>query len=243
VLYASLELTAAEVYEHWRRIHRFWYPKASEDQLILDLARLRVVERNRLKQGDLEALIQEYTIDVGHPPELVIVDYLQYYARGFPGGGMYERVSDAAMELKSVAKEHSLAIICPSQVNRGGEHGKPLSADDARDSGVVDETGDFVFSLFRPDQLQNKDDLTGALPIQSGNFNLQILKSRHGGKGHLSNLRMSLMSLAIVDATFDRANSSRVEQENSLYRQGMHYDDYRKRLDDSIAQRPLKGVG
>lgn len=243
VLYASLELTAAEVYEHWRRIHRFWYPDADEDQLVADLARLRVVERNRLKRGDLEILINEYEDEVGRKPELVIVDYLQYYARGFPGGGMYERVSDAAMELKAVAKENSLAIICPSQVNRGAEHGKPLTADDARDSGVVDETGDFVFSLFRPDQLVNKDDLTGALPMQSGNFNLQILKSRHGGKGHLSNLRMSLMSLVIVDAVLDRTRSSRVEQENSLYRQGMHYDDYRSMLDSRIAQRPLQGVG
>lgn len=243
VLYASLELTAAEVYEHWRRIHRFWHPQADEDQLILDLAKLRVVERNRLKRGDLEALIREFTEEVGHKPDLLIVDYLQYYARGFPGGGMYERVSDAAMELKAVAKENSLAIICPSQVNRGAEHGKPLGADDARDSGVVDETGDFVLSLFRPDQLVNKDDMTGALPMQSGSFNMQILKSRHGGKGRVSNLRFSLMSLAIVDAQFDKGSSSRVDQENSLYRQGIHYDDYRQRLDDSIAQRSLRGVG
>ena len=243
VLYASLELTAPEVYEHWRRIHRFWNPKADEDQLVRDLAKVRVVERNRLKRGDLEALISEYADEVGRKPELVIVDYLQYYARGFPGGGMYERVSDAAMELKAVAKEQNLSIICPSQVNRGAEHGKPLSADDARDSGVVDETGDFVLSLFRPDQLANRDDPTGALPLQSGNFNMQILKSRHGGKGRVSQLRFSLMSLAITDAVYDKAASSRVDQENSLYRQGMHYDDYRQRMDDAIAQGALQGVG
>lgn len=43
---------------------------------------------------------------------------------------------------------------------------------------------------------ENEEDLTGALPLQSGNFNLQILKSRHGGKGHLSTLRMSLREAA-----------------------------------------------
>lgn len=242
VLYASLELTAPEVYEHLRRIHRFWHPKADEDQLVSDLSRLRVVERNRLKRGDLETLVAEYKDDVGRKPSLVIVDYLQYYARGFPGGGMYERVSDAAMELKAVAKEQSLAIICPSQVNRGAEHGKPLSADDARDSGVVDETGDFVLSLYRPDQLTNREDPTGALPLQSGNFNMQLLKSRHGGKGHQSMLRFSNMSLAITDSIFDRQASSRVEQENSLYRQGMHYDDLRSQQDEAIAQRMLGEV-
>ena len=65
---------------------------------------------------------------------------------------------------------------------------------------------------------------------------MQILKSRHGGKGRTSQLRFSLMSLAIVDSVYDRPGTSRVEQENSLYRQGMHYDDYRSRMDDVIAQ-------
>jgi hypothetical protein len=72
---------------------------------------------------------------------------------------------------------------------------------------------------------------------------MQILKSRHGGKGRTSNLRFSLMSLVIVDTLYDKGSSSRVDQENSLYRQGVHYDDYRQRLDDSIAQRTLEGVG
>ena len=69
-----------------------------------------------------------------------------------------------------------------------------LEADDARDSGVVEETGDFVMSLFRPDQaIGSEDGITGA-------FNLQLLKSRHGGKGHSANLRFSNLSLAIVDS-------------------------------------------
>lgn len=242
VLYVSLEMTASEVFEHMRRIHHFWYPKATYDDLVRDYARLQIVERNRIGRGDLGQLIAEYREITGDSPELIIVDYLQYYARGFRAGSMYERVSDAAMELKAVAKEESVAIICPSQVNRGADHGKPLTADDARDSGVVDETGDFVLSLFRPDQLVNPNDPTGALPFQTGAFNVGLLKSRHGGKGRVFNLRMSLMSLVITDTVFDKAASARIDQENALIAQGMHYDDYRKASIGRVAQRTLRGL-
>jgi hypothetical protein len=226
VLIISLEMTAAEVFEHFRRIHHFHFPTATPAERDRDYANIRIVDQNRLGKGDLRDLIREYAEDVGAKPEVVTVDYLQYFARGFPGGGQYEKTSDAVMELKAVAKEESLAIICPSQVSRSGEDGKPLSLDDARDSGVVEETGDFVLALFRPDQIVNKQDPTGAMPVQTGAFNAQLLKSRHGGKGRQFTFRMSLMSLAICDS-IDRKNIQRIEQENSLVRGGTHYDDFR----------------
>lgn len=237
VLYVSLELTGAEVYEHMRRIHRFWNPKAGREELMADLSLLRITEMNRIKSGDLGVLIGEYTDEIGLQPELLIVDYLQYYARGFRGD-QYARVSDAAMEIKAVSKEEELVTIVPSQVSRKAEHGKPLSADDARDSGVIDETGDFVVSLFRPDQMVSRESISGELPQQTGAFNAQLLKSRHGGKGRTFNMKFSNMSLVIVDQ-MDRDSALRVDQENSAIRQGIHYDDYRARQDEAIAQRVL----
>jgi KaiC/GvpD/RAD55 family RecA-like ATPase len=236
VLYVSLELTAEEIFEHLRRIHRFWFPAATEDERDLYYANLRIVDQNRIGKGDLKEYIQEYTDLVGRKPEVVMVDYLQYYSRGFRGD-QYTRVSDATMELKAVAKEDACVMIVPSQVNRGAEDGKPLTADDARDSGVIEETGDFVMSLFRPDQQVNKD---GEMAMQTGAFNAGVLKSRHGGKGRVFNLKMSLMSLAIVDLKFDPVASTRVDQENTLYRQGLHYDDFRKQQSELYAQPHLK---
>jgi hypothetical protein len=238
VLYVSLEMTAAEVYEHLRRIHHFWNPAAGHDQLLEDYERLHVVERNRVGRGDLGDFVNEYAELVGDAPEVIIVDYLQYYARAFRGGTPYERASDAVMELKAVGKDAACSLIVPSQVNRGAEHGKPISADDARDSGVVEETGDFLISLFRPDQVVDKQSATGELPMQTGDFRGQILKSRHGGKGRTFSFKMSLLSLAIVDSSplGDRIASSKVDQENSLYRQGIHYEDYRReQLNDASA--------
>lgn len=235
VLYVSLELTVAEVFEQMRRIHHFWFPKATAEQREADYARLRIVDQNRLGKGDLRDLISEYAEDVGDRPEVVMVDYLQYYARGFRGSGQYEKVSDAVMELKAVGKEDQVAIICPSQVSRNGEDGKPLTLDGARDSGVVEETADFVLSLFRPDQVTNADHSS---QVQTGAFNAQLLKSRHGGKGRLFTFRLSNLSLAIAEVA-DRRAIHRIEQENGLYRGGTHYDDYRARSIASHSQPDL----
>lgn len=223
-LFLSLEMTAAEIYEHLHRIHHFHRPDASVDDMQDAYARLRIVDENRLAKSDLVNLVHEFTDDVGAQPELLVIDYLGYYARGFRGSSAYERLSDAVMEIKAVAKEFEMAVITPHQVNRGAEEGKPLEADDARDSGVIEETADFMLGMFRPGLMKRDDgsvqeDLSGA-------FNVQLLKSRHGGKGRLFNLRFSSMSLAIVEAT-DRKNAIRVEQENAAYRRGVHYEDFR----------------
>jgi hypothetical protein len=239
-LYVSLEMTAAEVFEHLRRIHHFWNPTATYEQMMLDYQWLQIVERNRIGRGDLGDLVAEYTRTIGTRPQLLILDYLQYYARGFRGDGMYEKVSDAAMELKAVAKEEDLVAVCPSQVNRVAKQGMPISADDARDSGVVDETGDFVISLYRPDQLVT--DANGVPPLQTGAFHLGLLKSRHGGKGRVFQLRMSLMSLVIADVLADKAAVTRIDQENRLVAQGIHYDDFRKSRNNEVAQRTLEIV-
>lgn len=232
-LIVSLEMTGEEIWEHLRRIHRFHNPKAQPEQMYEDYSLLRVVERNRLGAGALGELIQEFEDDVRVRPGLMTVDYLQYYARGFRGNSMYERVGDAIMEEKAVAKEEKLAIISPSQVNRGGERGKPLGLNASRDAGTVEETGDFVISLFRPDQVEQPDGTP--LPL-TGAFNLGVLKSRHGGVGRVANLKFSNMSLAMTDAVFDKPGSARIEQENSLYRQGVSYLDIRQAADDVLAQ-------
>jgi hypothetical protein len=219
-LFLSLELTAVELFGMLRRIHFFHNPEAPISQMGDDYKWLRIVDENRLGASDMTTLVAEYAEDVGAPPDLVVVDYLGYYARGFRGGSPYEKTSDAVMQLKAEAKQADVAIIAPHQVNRGAKDGSPLEADDARDSGVVEETADFVLSLFRPDQAIGQDAVTGA-------FQLQLLKSRHGGKGTTANLRFSNMSLAIVDS-LDRKNAHRVEQENALYSRGTDYERYRE---------------
>ena len=241
VLYLSLELTASEVFEQLRRIHRFWFPSATPEEMLVDYEKVQIVEQNRIASGDLNGYIHEYEEIVGHRPALVIVDYLQYFARSFRGNSAYDRSTDAVMELKAVAKEELVPIIAPSQVNRSAEAGKPLTLSHARDAGTVEETGDFVMSLYRPELVTEKVDPNTPATAPTGNLNAQLLKSRHGGVGRVFNLRFSPMSLVIVDQ-LDRVNAHRVSQEVNLANQGVHYDDYRRRSEAQTAQDSLPGL-
>lgn len=231
ILIISLEQTAAEVYNLLRRIYRFWHPFNSDDQMDEDLALIRIVDENRLNEKDVAALVEEYKDEVGDSPELLMIDYLGYLARGMRGGDSYERTGAAAMHVKAIAKSVGAAVITPHQVNRGADDGKPLTADDARDSGVIEETGDFVFGLWKPDEAVDTQGQPGAV---TGNVTCGLLKSRHGGKGKIFPMKMSAASLVIVCPTNRRA-VIKVDQENARINQGETYDQ----IVESQSQRQL----
>lgn len=220
-LFVTLEMTAPEIYGVLRKITRFHHTRFDDRDIYEAFPNLRIVDENRLRPEDLALLIEEFREDVGVRPELMFVDYLGYYARGARGASPYEKTSAAVMQLKEEAKRHELAIIAPHQVNRGAQSGKPFDADDARDSGVVEETGDFVFGLFRPGEAVDEARAAG---LFSDALGLSILKSRRGGKGRVVNLSMSAASLAIVDQC-DRAAVQRIQIENSAINRGEYYDD------------------
>lgn len=224
-LFITLEMMAPEIYGLLRRITRFHNVRYDDHQIQSHFPNLRIVDENRLQPEDLALLIEEFKDDVGVAPELIFVDYLGYYSRGSRGGSPYEKTSNAVMQLKEEAKRHEVAIIAPHQVNRGAKDGKPFDADDARDSGVVEETGDFVFGLFRPGEAVDEARASGMVSDALG---LSILKSRRGGKGRIVNLSMSAASLAIVDQ-HDRAAVHRIQIENTAINRGEHYDDVYRR--------------
>ena len=221
-LIISLEMTAAEVYNLLQRIYHFWHPFNGDDTMAEDLKLIRIVDENRLNEKDVQALVEEYTDEVGAPPELLMIDYLGYLARGMKGADSYERTGAAAMHVKAIAKSVGAAVITPHQVNRGADDGKPLTADDARDSGVIEETGDFVFGLWKPDEAI--DTVTGQPGAVTGNITCGLLKSRHGGKGKIFPMKMSAASLVIVCPTNRRA-VIKVDQENARINQGETYDE------------------
>lgn len=218
VLFVSLEQMTSEITELLVRIHRFRNPLAEPEELAAIAPWLAIVDENRLTTEDFSLLIEEYIEQYGERPEVVMVDYVGYYARGFRGGKSYERVSAAVMQLKAEAKTHRVAVIAPHQVSRGAQEGKVFEAGDARDSGVIEETGDFVFGLFKPD-----DAIDNATPgMVTGRLMVKILKSRKGNKNKTIPLQFSAASLAVVDGHDGRA-VAQVEQENAAINQGLHY--------------------
>lgn len=219
-LFISLEQTQEEVYERLRRIYLFHEPRATDAEIEQAFAQTMICDENRLNEADMANLIDEFEVEAGMRPELVLVDYLGYYAKGMSGGTPYEKTSNAVMQLKAEAKKHRVIVVAPHQVNRLAKEGKPLSIDDARDSGVVEETADYMLSIFRPDDALDEDS------EPTGKLRMELNKSRHGGKGKVFSLQMDLLTLAVVDDGTDE--SRRAKHHSYLCWRGMTYDALRR---------------
>lgn len=234
-LFISMEMMASQVYDRLRRIAHFWYPLANDAEIDQMYSLLRIVDENRLREGDISVLAAEYTDEVGVRPQQAYMDYLGYYSKGCKGVGSYEKTTNASMELKAEAKSAELAVVAPHQVNRQAEDGKPLDASDARDSGAVEETADLMIGLYRP-----QDAITDGAP--SSTVRAGVLKNRKNGKGMAMNLNFGLKSLVLVPQNTQA--SKIVDEENRLVWRGEEYPairTYRKQLAMSTHQMSLVG--
>lgn len=222
VLWVSLEMTSVECYERLRRIYLFHYPTASDAEVDAAFAQMMICDENRLNEEDMADLIAEFELEKGCKPEVIYVDYLGYYARGVNGRSPYEKTSNAVMSLKGEAKKHNTIIVVPHQVSRQGKEGRPLAMEDARDSGVVEETGDFVMSLYRPGEAQEENNNKEP----DGKVRSTLLKSRHGGKGKSFSFQFDLLTLAMVEANTPEA--TRAAKHTHDYWRGVTYEDLRR---------------
>lgn len=196
ILFVSLEQTRSEWFERARRIYRFYNPDERDERTLEYFdKRMMIVDRNRLSEQALVDVIHEYADDVGHNPDLLAVDYLGYWARSYKGEA-YERTSAAVMALKAITKDERIFTIAPHQVNRMTKKGEEVDADSARESGVVEETADFLLTLWSEDHRRNmKED------AKTGQVTVKIAKSRHGGTDAVFNLQFAPLSLAMVPLT------------------------------------------
>ena len=204
-LFVSLEQTRGEWWERARRIYRFHNLDASdEDAERFWQDRILLIDKNRVTEGELNSALDDYIDQWGVKPILVI-DYLGYWAQSFKGD-RYERTSDAIMSIKGISKDRRLKTILPHQVSRVARDGEEFGADAARDAGVIEETADFIFTLWSPDNQLGRDEKE-----KSGGVNLRIGKSRHGGRGAKIALQMAPLSLAIVPESHSLAALARDE--------------------------------
>lgn len=225
VLFISLEQTRGDWFERARRIWAFYnrdliYPSsdserdlaiysAEVDRQTLDFWRHRImmVDKNRVLEEELNAAVKDYESAMGSLPDLIAVDYLGYWARAFKGRDNYERTTEAVMSAKALAKDWRVPLITPSQINRGAEFGREPEVDDARDSGAVEETADFVFMMWAPDSQKGKE-----IQERTGEVLLKIGKSRHGGVGLKQKMQFCPVTLALVPVE-DPQNSVAAKRE------------------------------
>jgi replicative DNA helicase len=83
------------------------------------------------------------------PLRLVLLDYIGLL--GVQGRDAYDRASALDKGLKQVAKAENVAVVVAMQVNRGGGDGsEPVTIAMLRDSGVLEESLDFLLGAWRP---------------------------------------------------------------------------------------------
>ena len=130
--------------------------------------------------GETEAVIEEARERLQVPLRVLLIDYMGLLATA--GRDSYERASQVALGLKRLAKKERLAIVVASQLSRAGGNGsEPVGLEMLRDSGVVEESADFILGCWRPEK---KRDLTPDEYDESKDvLRVAVLKNRKGGEG------------------------------------------------------------
>jgi len=108
-------------------------------------------------------------------------------------------MSQAARELKNIAKRHRVALVTLCQVDReGASGGEPITLRMARDSGVIEEAADYLLGIWRPElreglEREQRRELRGQ-------FKLRVLKNRHGPAPRTVTLAFEDTTLRITSA-------------------------------------------
>ncbi|MFA6947693.1 MAG: replicative DNA helicase [Eubacteriales bacterium] len=110
---------------------------------------------------------------------LVVIDYLQLMQSDRRIDNRVQEVSDISRNLKLLAKELKVPVICCAQLSRANEQRtdkKPMLSD-LRDSGAIEQDADVVMFLYRPEYYKEGEG-------DEQNFaEVIIAKNRHGSTG------------------------------------------------------------
>ena len=98
--------------------------------------------------------------------DLVIIDYLGLMASTKKTDNQVQIIGDITQNLKNMAKELNVPIICAAQLNRGGEgpdkKSRRPSLSSLRDSGSIEQDADIVCFIHRPEYyLRSDTDMEG----------------------------------------------------------------------------------
>ena len=146
---------------------------------------LRVIDRSGQSLKDIENYVRicnESHFDT--PVDVVMIDYFGYIKKTGKGSS-YDENSDLAREIKQTAKRLKCLFFVLSQTSRiGGDGSEPLTMESARDTGAIEESGDYVFGVYRPAaKAEATEEDRRKNPDFDHEYYLQYLKSRWSGVG------------------------------------------------------------
>lgn len=180
ILFFSLEMSARMVY----------------DKLISDVGDLDYSDcvKHKVNLETVKTLLQKYdnltviddvyeiediaAIIRREKPELVMIDYIQIVQTRENIEVVRQRIDRISQIIKRTAKSTGAHIMCLSQITRGAKEEPTMSA--LKESGGLEETGDYVILLKRPYVL-NKADET----LKPEETELKIDKNKFGESGLL----------------------------------------------------------
>ncbi len=115
--------------------------------------------------------------------DLVVIDYLQLMSTGRRDGNRVQEISELTRNLKILAKEIDVPVICLSQLSRASEqrqdHRPQLS--DLRDSGSIEQDADIVLFLYRDGYYdREKGAETAQAAVDQNSGECIVAKNRHG---------------------------------------------------------------
>ena len=108
---------------------------------------------------------------------MIIIDYLQLMSSDRKIDNKVNEVADISRNLKIMAKEFNVPVICLSQLSRGpeGRTDKKPMLSDLRDSGAIEQDADSVIFLYRDEYYK-----TGEENQNTSIVEVIVAKNRHG---------------------------------------------------------------
>ena len=118
--------------------------------------------------------------------ECVMIDYLGLVSSATRKENRVQEVSEITRNLKMMAKDLNIPVICCAQLSRGTEgrgksHRPQLS--DLRESGSIEQDADIVMFLYREDYYRGEVDADKQDEIDDSLTELIVAKNRHGQTG------------------------------------------------------------
>ncbi len=114
---------------------------------------------------------------------LVVIDYLGLMQSSKKIDNRVQEVSDITRNIKVMAKELGVPVICCAQLSRGteGRNDKRPQLSDLRDSGSIEQDADMVLFLYRSNyyDTDNKDEIAS----EANTAEVIVAKNRHGSVG------------------------------------------------------------
>lgn len=177
----ATRLTCSEV----ETTYRLKRDEIGTSNLRIHFPHLFLCTQSNLTLADIERIIIKSELKIGKKPLVVLLDYVQLVAGV---GNRYERTSDTAEGIKTLAKSTHTIIVVASQVHRPESGSPEITLHSAKDSGSLENTAGLVLGAWR--DTKNK-----------AIMHIKVLKSSKGSAGKVIDCNFTGENMRITECS------------------------------------------